>query len=197
MPSFPLSITFKILTIHPQMVVQEGAGAVIGYVQQSLWRFKEAVTVYADETKAKEIYKINADRVIDFNANYAITTPQGADLGHVRRHGMRSLWRASYDIVGPGVNGTAFHVSEKSALVRVIDGMIGEIPVVGLLTGLFLQPVYYVTRGDGERVLTIEKKRNLLEARFDVSQQVPLGDVERERLLLGLMMIILLERSRG
>ena len=44
--------------------------------------------------KTNEIYKINADRVIDFNANYAITTPAGKDLGHVRRHGMRSLWRA-------------------------------------------------------------------------------------------------------
>jgi hypothetical protein len=197
MPSFPLSITFKILTVHPQMVIREGAGAVIGYVQQSAWAFRENVVVYADETKAKEIYRIAADRVIDFNANYAITTPGGADLGHVRRHGMRSLWRASYDIVGPGGGGEPFHLSEKSPLVRLVDGIIGEIPIIGLLTGLFLQPTYYVTRADGTRVLTMTKKRSLLEARFDIAQDVPLGDAERERLLLGLMMIILLERSRG
>jgi hypothetical protein len=197
MPSFPVSIAFRILTIHPQMVVREGGGAVLGYVQQSLWRFKEAVTVYTDETKSTEIYKIDADRVIDFNANYAITQPNGAKLGEVRRHGMRSLWRASYDIVGPNAQDAAFHVSEKSALVRLVDGLIGEIPVIGLLTGLFLQPIYYVTRADGARVLTMTKQRSLLEAHFQITQDAALDDTERERLLLGLMMIILLERSRG
>jgi hypothetical protein len=197
MPSFPVSIAFRILTIHPQMLVREGGGAVLGYVQQSLWRFKEAVTVYADESKAQAIYKIDADRVIDFNANYAITQADGTRLGEVRRHGLRSLWRASYDIVGPQAAGSAFHVSEKSALVRFIDGLIGEIPVIGLLTGLFLQPIYYAAREDGTRVLTMTKQRSLLEAHFEITQDAALDDAERERLLLGLMMIILLERSRG
>lgn len=197
MPSFPLSIAFRILTIHPQMVIREGGGAVIGYVRQSLWAFKEAVTVFDSEAMAKEIYKINADRVIDFNANYAITTPAGADIGHVRRHGMRSLWRASYDIVGPGGGGAVFHVTEKSPLVRLLDSLIGEIPLVGLLTGYFLQPVYLVSRADGAQVLTMKKQRSFLEARFNIEQNAALDDAERERLLLGLMMIILLERSRG
>lgn len=197
MPSFPLSIAFRILTIHPQMVVREAGGAVLGYVRQSLWAFKEAVTVYEDETMAREIYKINADRVIDFNANYAISTPSGADIGHVRRHGMKSLWRASYDIVGPGGGGDAFHVTEKSPFVRLLDGLIGEIPIIGLLTGYFLQPVYFVSRIGGAQVLTMTKQRSLLEAHFAIEQNAPLDDAERERLLLGLMMIILLERSRG
>lgn len=196
MPSFPLTIAFRILTIHPQMVVREAGGSVIGYVRQSLWAFKEAVTVYENETMAREIYKINADRVIDFNANYAITTPSGSDLGHVRRHGMRSLWRASYDIVGPG-GGDAFHVTEKSPLVRLLDGLIGEIPLVGLLTGYFLQPQYLVSRIGGAQVLVMKKQRSFLEAHFAVEQTAPIDASERERLLLGLMMIILLERSRG
>lgn len=197
MPSFPLSIAFRILTIHPQMVIREGGGNVIGYVRQSLWAFKEAVTVYTDESMAKEIYKINADRVIDFNANYAITTPSGADLGHVRRDGMRSLWRASYDIVGPGGVGPGFHVTEKSPLVRLLDGVIGEIPIIGMLTGYFLQPVYLISRIGGAQVLTMTKQRSFLEAHFNITQDAPLDDAERERLLLGLMMIILLERARG
>jgi hypothetical protein len=197
MTSFPISIAFRILTIHPQMVVREGGGAVIGYVRQNLWRFKEAVTVYADETQSREIYRIDADRVIDFNARYAITTPAGASLGAVRRHGMRSLWRASYDVAGPNHDDTVLHVSEKSTLVRFLDGLIGEIPVIGMLTGLFLQPIYYVTRADGTRVATMTKQRSLLEAHFQIAQDSALSEAERERLLLGLMMIILLERSRG
>ncbi len=196
MPSFPLTIAFRIFTIHPQMVVREASGTVIGYVQQSLWAFKEAVTVFADETKTKPIYKIAADRVIDFNARYAITNEAGASLGHVRRHGMRSLWKAAYEIVD--ANGQAeFEVHERSALVRMIDGVIGEMPLVGFLTGYFLNPVYDVARANGTPVVTMTKTRSILEANFAIAQQAPLEADERERLLLGLMMIILLERSRG
>jgi hypothetical protein len=196
MPNFPLSIAFRIFTLHPQMTVKESSGAVIGYVRQNLWRFKEAVTVFTDETQAKPIYQINADRVIDFNANYAITNASGQTLGTIRRDGMRSLWRASYTI--DGIDGRpGFHVHERSAFVRLIDNLIGEIPLVGLLSGYFFNPIYDVTRADGNAVLTMLKQRSLLEANFTITQLGALDDAERERLLLGLMMIILLERSRG
>lgn len=197
MPSFPISIAFRIFAIHPQMVVRDAGGGVIGYVRQSLWALKEAVKVFESEAMAKEIYKISADRIIDFNANYAITTPSGGDLGHVRRHGMKSLWRASYDIAAPAGSDGSFHVTEKSPLVRLLDGLIGEIPFIGFFTGYFLQPVYLISRIGGEQVVTMKKQRSLLESRFSIEQNAALEDAERERLLLGLMMIILLERSRG
>jgi hypothetical protein len=209
---FPVKISFKLLALAPQMYVTDSTGATLGYVKQKLLAFKEAVTVYTDETMSKEIYRIAADRVIDFNAEYFITNAAGQRLGSVQRSGMRSLWKAHYVINVAGQ--PAFDVNEASALVRVIDGLIGEIPVVGMLSGLFLNPTYNITRfGEAQAVpgvatsaapatgplpaLKMVKHRALLESLFEISSNTSLTPAEQETVMLGLMMIVLLERSRG
>ena len=192
---FPIQIAFKLLAIAPQMYVRDQSGQNLGYVKQKLLAFKEKVTVFADDTQAKPIYTMGADRIIDFNAEYHFANSQGVRLGSTKRSGMRSLWKAHY-VINVGDN-PAFEVHEESAIVRMIDGLIGEIPIVGMLTGYFLNPVYLVTRSNGSPALRMVKKRALLESLFTIEKQTDLSDAEQEAVMLGLMMIILLERSRG
>lgn len=192
---FPVQIAFKILAIAPQMYVRDAVGQSLGYVRQKLLAFKEKVTVFSDETQAKAIYTISADRIIDFNAEYHFANAAGKELGSVKRSGMRSLWRAHYVI--NVADAPTFEVHEESALVRFLDGLLGEIPFVGLLTGYFFNPVYLVTRMDGTVALRMLKRRALLESLFTIEKPVELSSAEQEAAMLGLMMIILLERDRG
>jgi uncharacterized protein YxjI len=192
---FPIDIAFKLFTFVPQMSVRDASGHEIGWVRQKLFAFKEAVTVFADESQTRPIYTIKADRVIDFTANYHFADAAGNPLGRVMREGMKSLWRASYVIyVG---DRPAFQVREASAFVRMADNLIGEIPLVGFLTGYLFNPKYNVTRADGSEALLMTKQRSLFEAHFNIEQQGPIAPDEQACALLGLMMIILLERARG
>jgi hypothetical protein len=193
--NFPVQIGFKVLAITPQMSVTEAGGNVIGHVRKKLMAFVEDVTVYADETQQKPIYKIKADRVIDFSANYHFSHADGRPIGVVSRSGMRSLWRAHY-VIGNGAS-QLFEVNEENPWARVVDNVIGEIPLVGLLTGLFLNPTYLITGLNGVPVLRMSKRRSLLETNFTIEQLGGLEPGDREAALLGLMMIIMLERSRG
>jgi uncharacterized protein YxjI len=192
---FPVKITFKVLALAPQMWVRDATGAEIGYVRQKLLAFKESVTIFADESQSRPIYAIAADRVIDFNANYHFADAGGTPLGHVRREGFSSLWRAHY-VISVG-DRPIFEVREASALVRMLDNLVGSIPFVGIFTGYFLNPKYLVTRLGGGETLLMTKKPALLETDFDIEQIGPLAPDEQVSALLGLMMIILLERSRG
>jgi uncharacterized protein YxjI len=192
---FPIQIAFKLLALAPQMYVRDAAGKNLGYVRQKLLAFKEKVTVYADESQATAIYSMGADRVIDFNAAYHFANASGQHLGSAKRSGMRSLWKAHY-VITVGQTDT-FEVQEESALVRMIDNVIGEIPFVGFLTGYFFNPVYLVTRMDGSQALRMVKQRSFLESVFTIDKQTELSSTEQEATMLGLMMIILLERSRG
>ena len=193
---FPLKIVFKILTLVPQMYVQEASGRQIGYVRSKLFAFKEDVTVYEDESQSRPIYTIKADRVIDFTANYHFADGAGRSLGYMRREGVRSLLRAHYTIcVGER---PTFEVTEASILTRLIDSAVGQIPFVGALTGLFFNPIYNVSRvGGGPEVLRMTKRPALLETDFSIELLGPVSPDEQVSALLGLMMIILLERSRG
>jgi uncharacterized protein YxjI len=192
---FPIQIVFKLLALAPQMYVNDSAGQHLGYVKQKLLAFKEKVTVYTDETQATPIYSIAADRVIDFNAEYHFSNAQGVVLGSVKRSGMRSLWRAHYVITMAGA--PAFELHEESAWVRLIDGVLGEIPFVGFLTGYFLNPKYNITRTQGTPALRMIKQRAIFESTFTIERLTDLTAAEQEAIMLGLMMIVLLERSRG
>jgi len=192
---FPLDIIFKIWAFAPQMYVRDAAGEPVGYVRQKLLAFRESVTVFADDTQSAALYRIDADCVIDFNASYHLLDMGGRSLGHVRRQGMRSLWRAHYVIYVD--ERPVFEVNEESAVVRLLDNLVGNIPFINALTGYFLNPTYIVTRlGDGE-VLRMVKRPSLLETHFGIRQSAPISADEQVCALLGLMMIILLERARG
>lgn len=192
---FPLRIRFRLLTLIPQLDVRDAAGASLGHVRQKLFAFKEDVTVYSDDTLSTPIYTIRADRVIDFSANYAFADASGRPLGRLRRQGMRSLWRAHY-LIGFG-DQPVFEVREESAWVRLGDSIVGQIPFLNVLTGYFLNPKYLVSRSDGSPVLRMTKRPALFETDFEIEQLGPILPDEQVVALLGLMMIILLERSRG
>jgi hypothetical protein len=194
---FPLKLRFKIMAISPQISVTDAAGQLLLYVKQKAFKLKETVTVFADEAQTRPLYHIAADRVLDISAKYNITAAEGgALLGTLQRQGMRSLWRAHYDVVRNGV--PALTVREENPWVKVMDGIFGEIPVVGIFTGYLFHPAYLVSRPDtGEVVMRIVKKAAFLEGLYEIERKGDLHPEDEILAVLNLLMIVLLERRRG
>jgi hypothetical protein len=88
-------------------------------------------------------------------------------------------------------------IKEENAWIKVIDGLIGEIPILGMFSGYVFHPAYLVTRRDGAVVMRIQKQPAFFEGRFTVEQKAPLSADEERSLLLGVVMMLLLERDRG
>jgi hypothetical protein len=194
-------MSFKILAVAPQIFIKDAAGQEVMYVKQKLFKLKEAIQVFADQSQSQQLYMINADRVLDFSARYNFTNTQGANLGAIKRQGMRSLWKASYDILeGDTVK---FHVQEENAFIKLLDGLFSEIPIVGMFSGYIFNPAYLITRpamtGEaGPTVMRLNKNPAFLESSFTVEKVDPsLTQREEEQILLSLLMMILLERQRG
>jgi hypothetical protein len=79
-----------------------------------------------------------------------------------------------------------------------MDGLVGEIPFLGLLTGYLFHPSYLVTRADtGEVVMRLRKEPALFQSRFTLEELAPLDPVDTDLAVLGALMMILLERDRG
>jgi len=193
--NYPLELRFKLLAIASQIWVRDGTGHLLCYVKQKAFKLKEAVKVYADEGQTTLLYTIGADRIIDFSAEYHIRDTARQTLGMVKRRGMRSLWRAQYEVSRGGM--VVFTIQEENPWVKLVDGLIGEIPIIGMFTGYLLHPAYAVTGLSGARALRVVKRPAFLEGLYKVD---PLGalDEDDERLaLLALLMMLLLERSRG
>lgn len=192
---FPLQIRFKTLAFAPQIYVTDAAGRLVCYVRQKMFRLRESVTVFADREQRRPLYTIAADRVLDVNTQYHFTKAGGAALGAVRRRGIRSLWRAHYEILRDGH--TAMTIQEENPWTKVLDGLLDSIPVLGAFTGYFLHPAYQVTRPDGTAVLRLQKQAAFMEGRYQITALKPLDPSDEELAMLGLLMLVLLERQRG
>ena len=131
---FPLTLRFKLLALAPQIFLQDAQQNPICYVKQKLLRLREKVEVFADESRTSLICTIEADRIIDFSACYTFKAPDGTLLGKVRRKGMKSLWRAHYEVLDAQGN-PAYVIREENPFTKVLDGLIGELPIIGLSGG--------------------------------------------------------------
>ncbi|HKR02105.1 MAG TPA: hypothetical protein VJT09_15605 [Pyrinomonadaceae bacterium] len=195
--NFPLQINFKILAIAQQLSLTDATNNLIFYVKQKAFKLKEAVTVFADEQQSRPWFYINADRVIDFNANYSFTDYTGKPFGGIRRQGRKSLWRAHYELFdGYQPHPTAIF-KEENPWAKVFDAMLGEIPILGIFTGYLFHPSYLVSRPDGMPLMRLKKHASFVGRRFGIDKLAHLDQTEEMRILLAIMMIVLLERARG
>lgn len=195
--NFPLTFRFKVVALSPQIYVQDAQGQTVCYVKQKLLRLREKVEVFTDDSRSRLLSTIEADRIIDWSARYTFRDAQGNELGAIGRRGMRSLWRAHYDIFAPGSTEPAFHIREENPFTKLLDGFVGEIPILGLFSGYMLHPRYAATRADGTPVLRLTKRNAFFEGRFELEKLAELSDGEQTALMLGFLMMNLLERARG
>jgi hypothetical protein len=142
------------------------------------------------------MFNIKADRVIDFSANYHFTDASGRNLGSIKRQGMRSIWKANYDIFN-AQGQQVLKVHEENAWIKVVDALVGELPIVGMFTGYLFNPVYLVERMDGTIVSRLAKQPAMFEGKFQLAPQVQLTQEEETLNLLGSLMVTFLERAKG
>lgn len=194
--TFPLDLRFKILAISSQIAVRDAQGSLVYYVKQKAFKLKEAVTVFADEGQTRPLFRIAADRVLDISARYRIEDEGGAEVGVLQRRGMRSIWKAHYEIHQGGAQ--KFLIREESAWVKVLDSLVGGIPIVSLFTGYMFHPAYLVSGGEGQpTLLRVVKRPALLEGRFRIDAVAGRIDRSLDVAVVGVLMMLLLERARG
>ncbi len=192
---FPLTLRMKLIALAPQFFVEDANQQPVAYIKQKLFKLKEAINIFADETQKEILYTIAADRIIDFSARYNVKNASGLMLGSVKRHGMRSLWRAQYDVYDG--DRVSFTISEESVLTRFFDNIFSQIPLVGALSGYIFQPSYIVKRESGEEVMRLSKQPAMWEGVFKMDLLTALNSAEQESLMLSLFMTVLLERQSG
>ena len=195
--NFPLELRFKLFALAPQIYVLDAAGNEVFYIKQKLFKLREVINVYADHHQAQLVATIRADRVLDFSAGYLIEDAEGRALGTIRRQGVRSLWRATYDLVDEAGEADG-SITEENPFVKVLDGMLSEIPVVGVLSNYLFQPKYVLKDRAGTPMLRLHKRASLVDRRFSVEELSPAASQHHTRRnVLGLLMLVLLERDRS
>ena len=194
--NYPVKLSFKLLALASQIYIRDANGQLLGYVKQKLLKLKEDINVFADEQQTQHLYKIKADRIIDFSAKYNFTDAQGRSLGSIRRKGMRSIFKAHYLVFDENENQT-MEIREENGWIKVADALLGQLPLISMFTGYFFNPSYIVSRMDSTQLVRLKKQPAFFEGVFALEPLTAMGDDEEVKVLLAVLTMTLLERNRG
>jgi uncharacterized protein YxjI len=193
---FPIDFKFNISTLANDFTATDASGKTVAYVRQKMFKLKEAITIYGDESKTTVNYKIAADSWIDFSAAYNFTNSKGEVLGKIARKGFASIWKAKYEIIDQNQK-LQYHIREDNAWVKVFDSLLGEIPILSMLTGYFFNPSYTVTDTNDQAIARLKKEASFWGRKFKLEKLKQIDNDDDERIILSFMMMVLLERRKG
>lgn len=193
---YPLDFKFKITTFSSDFNITDRHGNYVAYVREKIFKLKDDVQVFSDESKTKELFRIKANQWIDFNASFSIKDSDGNDFGTLARKGMRSIWKSHYDILDQNKM-LVFTLTEENPWVKVLDSMVGEIPIIGAFTGYFFNPTYVIQDKNGQNIFRLKKMPSLIGRRFQLDRLVDVEDEKETLVVLSLLMMVLIERAKG
>jgi uncharacterized protein YxjI len=193
---YPINLSFKILALASQIYIRDADNALLGYVKQKMFKLKEDINVFADEQQTQHLYNIKADRILDFSANYRFSEAGGATIGSIKRKGMRSIFKAHY-LISDSSGNQVMEIREENGWIKVVDALIGELPIIGMFTGYFFNPSYIVSRSETDQVARLAKEAAFFEGKFQLTPIGQMTEDEEALVLLSVLTMTLMERSRG
>jgi hypothetical protein len=75
---YPLQLSFKLMALTPQIYVSDARGQMRMYVKQKMFKLRESITVFQDESQSQPLFHINADRVSTSTRATTSPPPTGA-----------------------------------------------------------------------------------------------------------------------
>lgn len=201
--AFPLSIDFK-FSLFTELRVTDARGVLVAVVKEKTFSIRDEVRVYADEARRVQTHGIRARGrmagALDWRARREIRRIDGQEVGALQAQGVRTLWGASYELLGPGGE-SRYTVLDDHPWLGVIEGVISAVPFVGDLVAMgfdyLVNPTYTVSDAAGQPAYRVHKKRSVFSRRFTVEDLHPGQSQDDELVLLGLVQLILRERERG
>jgi uncharacterized protein YxjI len=147
-------------------------GDLVAVAQQKRMAFKEQVTFYSDEKRARPVFSFKARQRLDLGATYDVTDAAGTPIGWFRKDFGKSLLRSTWHL--GTMNGLELTGQERNANVAIARRLWEFLPVVSDLPSPFLFHFDF-TDQDGRVLLSSVRKRSLRD-RYNV--EVPGAQVD-------------------
>jgi len=126
-------------------------GNLVLFVEQKMFRLREDIRVYGDESKMQEVLLIKARNIIDWAAAYDVTdSSTGQKIGVLRRKGWKSMLRDEWEVLD----------AHDQPIGRLFEDSAGRALLRRLVLGSLLPQDYDITIGE-TRVADLRQKFTL------------------------------------
>jgi uncharacterized protein YxjI len=175
----------QVFALAGRFRVYDPQNNLVMFSEQKMFRLREDIRVYSDETKTREVLSIKARQIVDFSAAYdVVDTELNQKVGALRRKGWRSLLRDEWEVLDENdqVKGLLFEDSIGLAMLR------------RLLLGSWLPQNYDITVGETRAA---DLRQNFHLFRYELNIDFSMDGVHVLDRRLGLAAGILLAAVEG
>ncbi len=120
----------QVFALAGKFRVFDPSGQLVLFSEQKMFKLREDIRVYSDESKTQEVLTIKARQIMDFSAAYdVVDSSTGQKVGALRRKGLASILRDEWEIldVSDNIVGKLFEDSMGLALVRrFLSGLVPQ-----------------------------------------------------------------------
>ncbi len=176
----------KFFALAGQVFIYDQYNNLLCYVRQKIFKLKEDITAFTDESQTIPILNIKARTIIDFAAAYDIVdSTTGEKVGAAKRKGLRSIIKDEWLIMDVGDNVIA-SVREESGLMAILSRLINLIP----------QKYVIEMANSGQVVGRIDQIFDIFIHKFDIDFSMDQNGLLDRRLGLGAIILLLLIERR-
>jgi hypothetical protein len=179
------SLRRQVLALTGKIRLYTPDGQQVLYCQQKMFRLKEDIRGYTDESRIQELLYIQARTIIDFSAAYdVIDSGYGTKVGVLRRKGWRSMLRDEWEVLDAQDQpvGVLWEDNPRRALVR------------RMIAGRLLPQDYDILIGEN-RVADLRQRFHLVRYEMDLDFRMDTNHLLDKR--LGIAAAILLAVIEG
>ncbi|MGH9579665.1 MAG: hypothetical protein ACRD2R_01620 [Terriglobales bacterium] len=177
----------KVFDISPKFFFYDLQGQKIGFLKQKLFKLKEDIRLYADETMAQELLTIKARNILDFSTAYDVTdSPSQQKVGALKRMGMKSILRDEWVILD-ATDQEIGRIREDSAALALVRRF---------LTNIIPQQFHF--EAGGQMVGTARQAWNPFVLKMDVDVSSDTGRrLDRRLVAAAIVLLLAIEGRQG
>jgi hypothetical protein len=142
-------------------------GSLVAFVKHPIFKLKQEYTIFADEAQTMPMLHVKARQVIGFNICFDVTdAASGLRVGTIRRRGLKSLFRDTFEILDPMDQVVGVCEEEGAAFLRrIFPILLGKwkIELQGQVVGQIRQVFRFFVK---EFTLDLSMNQNRLDPRF-------------------------------
>ena len=178
----------QVLALTGKLRFYDPHGNLVLYSQQKMFRLKEDIRIYSDETRSQELLHVQARQVIDFSASYDVFDCLSAErVGTLRRRGFRSLTLDTWDILDAA--GQTLGILQEDDLVLAM--------LRRIFLGSFLPQNYDLLIG-GQRVADLRQRFNLFRYELDLDfREDSANRLDRRLGIVAALLLGIIEGRQG
>ena len=111
----------KTLTVGNKYWIEDYNSNILGFSKQKLFKLKEDIRIYTDESETQELFSIKQKQIMDAWGNFAVVDSNNNPLGYIKREWLSSAFaKDTYEIFNTDKQliGTITEKSAGQALAR-------------------------------------------------------------------------------